>query len=111
MKKQLFLFLVLSALTLSGCTPSGSGFEKLDEWTNIWKEAQKTYFGYPVNEYSNTVFFKRPSAQTVYTYNLALGYDDHFGGELAHVVVMQHVTKEKIDGFIRALQEENKSNN
>ena len=52
MKKQLFLILVLSALTLSGCTPSGSGFEKLDEWTNIWKEAQKTYFGYPVNEHS-----------------------------------------------------------
>ena len=52
MKKQLFLILVLSALTLSGCTPSGSGFEKLDQWTQTWKEAQKTYFGYQVNEHS-----------------------------------------------------------
>lgn len=56
------------------------------------------------NEYSNTVFFKRPSKDICDTYNLALGYDDHFGGELAHVVVMQHVTKDKIDRFIQALK-------
>jgi len=35
---------------------------------------------------------------------LALGYDERFGGELAHVVVMQHVTKEKIDRFVQALK-------
>lgn len=56
------------------------------------------------NEYSNTVFFKRPSNDICDTYNLALGYDDHFGGELAHVVVMQHVTKDKIDRFIQDLK-------
>ena len=55
------------------------------------------------NEYSNTVFFKRPSPEICSKYNLALGYDKSFGGELAHVVVMQHVTKEKIDGFIQEL--------
>jgi hypothetical protein len=32
--------------------------------------------------------------------------DDRFGGDLAHVVVMQHVTKEKIDMFIADLIEE-----
>ena len=53
-----------------------------------------------VNKYSNTVFFKRPSAEIVKKYTLAQGYDDYFGGKLAHVVVMQHVTKEKIDQFI-----------
>ena len=58
------------------------------------------------NEYSNTVFFKRPSPEICSKYNLALGYDKSFGGELAHVVVMQHVTKEKIDGFIRELKGE-----
>ena len=57
-----------------------------------------------VNPYSNTVFFRRPSTEIVRKYNLALGYDEHFGGELAHIVVMQHVTKEKIDLFIRDLQ-------
>ncbi|MBQ6984404.1 MAG: aminotransferase class V-fold PLP-dependent enzyme [Paludibacteraceae bacterium] len=56
------------------------------------------------NEYSNTVFFKRPSPEICSKYNLALGYDESFGGELAHVVVMQHVTMEKIDGFIRELK-------
>ena len=62
--------------------------------------------GWPawVNEYSNTVFFRRPSADIVNLYKLALGYDDNFGGELAHIVVMQHVTKDKIDAFIKALK-------
>ena len=58
------------------------------------------------NEFSNTVFFKRPTPEICRKYNLALGYDDQFGGELAHVVVMQHVTKAKIDGFIKALEQE-----
>ncbi len=64
--------------------------------------------GWPawVNEYSNTVFFKRPSADIVNTYNLAQGYDERFGGNLAHIVVMQQVTKEKIDVLINALKKE-----
>ena len=57
-----------------------------------------------VNDYSNTVFFKRPSPEIVKKYTLAQGYDENFGGELAHVVVMQHVTKEKIDEFIAELK-------
>ena len=62
--------------------------------------------GWPcwANTYSNTIFFRRPSKDIVQRYNLAQGYDERFGGELAHVVVMQHVTKEKIDGFIQELQ-------
>ena len=62
--------------------------------------------GWPcwVNSYSNTVFFKRPSPSIVQKYNLAQGYDERFGGELAHIVVMQHVTKEKIDIFINDLK-------
>lgn len=64
--------------------------------------------GWPawVNEYSNTVFFKRPSADIINTYNLAQGYDERFGGNLAHIVVMQQVTKEKIDVLINALKKE-----
>lgn len=64
--------------------------------------------GWPawVNKCSNTVFFRRPPADIVRTYNLAQGYDENFGGELAHVVVMQHVTKEKIDKFVKALKSE-----
>lgn len=67
-----------------------------------------TEIGWPnwVNEYSNTVIFKRPSEELIYKYTLAKGYDENFGGDLAHVVVMQHVTKEKIDGFIEELKGE-----
>lgn len=57
-----------------------------------------------MNTYSNTVFFKRPSADIVRKYNLAQGHDDRFGGNLAHIVVMQHVTKEKIDAIISELK-------
>ena len=56
-----------------------------------------------VNRYSNTIFLKRPSKEIVDKYTLANSYDDAFGGELSHIVVMQHVTKEAIDCFIRDL--------
>lgn len=51
---------------------------------------------YPVwrNKYSNTVYFKRPSEEIINKWQLAK-LDD-----IAHIVVMQHVTKEKIDKFI-----------
>ena len=64
--------------------------------------------GWPcwLNEYSNTVFFKRPSQDIVKKYQLAQGHDDRFGGDLSHIVVMQHVSKKKIDGFIADLKKE-----
>lgn len=69
-------------------------------------QRELTKIGWPCwrNEYSNTVFFRRPSKEICHKYNLALGYDTSFGGELAHVVVMQHVTKDKIDAFIKELK-------
>ena len=69
--------------------------------------------GWPawVNEYSNTVFFRRPSPEIIRKYTLAQGYDERFGGELAHVVVMQHVSQEKIDMFIADLVESIKEKN
>lgn len=69
-------------------------------------DKELTRIGWPhwVNTYSNTVFFKRPPQEIIDKYILAGGYDDRFGGELSHVVVMQQVTKEAIDGFISDLQ-------
>lgn len=88
------------------------GYDKWSEQANgmidctAYLQQELTHIGWPCwrNEYSNTVFFKRPSPEVCRKYNLALGYDEHFGGELAHVVVMQHVTKAKIDGFIKELK-------
>ena len=90
------------------------GYDKWSEQANAmmdcteYLQQELTRIGWPCwrNEYSNTVFFKRPSPEVYSKYNLALGYDEHFGGELAQVVVMQHVTKAKIDGFVQALQNE-----
>ncbi len=71
----------------------------------LYQELQR--IGWPCwnNEYSNTVFFKRPVAELCNKYNLACRVDERFGGDLAHVVVMQHVKKDIIDQFIKDLQE------
>lgn len=53
---------------------------------------------------SNTVYFKRPSKMIVDKYDLAPDHDDRLGGDLAHIVVMQHVTKDRIDKFIEDLK-------
>jgi len=80
--------------------------QMMENTAYLKKQLEK--IGWPcwVNKYSNTVFFKRPSPEIVSKYNLAQGYDERFGGELAHIVVMQHVTKQKIDGFIKELKDE-----
>lgn len=69
-------------------------------------ELEKIGWPHWVNDYSNTVFFTRPSQAIIDKYILAGGYDERFGGNLNHVVVMQQVTKEAIDGFIADLKKE-----
>lgn len=61
--------------------------------------------GYPAwhMPYSNTVFFKRPDESILNKYMLANGNLPNYGGELSHIVVMQHVKKEIIDEFIADL--------
>lgn len=64
--------------------------------------------GYPAwhMPYSNTVFFKRPPEWMRQKYSLANGFLPEYGGELSHIVVMQHVKKNIIDEFIADLQKE-----
>ena len=54
-------------------------------------------------EQSNTVFFQRPGDEIMKKYYLAPDYDERFGGDLAHIVVMQSVTREVIDSVIADL--------
>lgn len=54
--------------------------------------------------YSNTVFFRRPPEWICAKYCLANGNLPEYGGELSHIVVMQHVKKNIIDEFIEDLQ-------
>ena len=113
-------------------TCSRSGLSSLKFW---WKIKRNTYssfktqaetiisdalylkqkldkIGYPawINPNSNTVFFKRPSNDIVKKWTLALSEDIKLGGELAHAVVMQHVTRGILDSFIEDLSKEWDSN-
>lgn len=56
---------------------------------------------------SNTIFFKAPEFDIMKKYYLARDFDDRYGGELAHIVVMQSVTKEIIDEFISDISKQN----
>jgi len=51
-------------------------------------------------EYSNTVYFRRPSEAVMKKYGLAPEFDKRLGGNLAHIVVMQHVSRDAIDKIV-----------
>jgi len=55
-----------------------------------------------LNALSNTVFFTRPPEELVHKYNLSLEEDATLGN-LAHIVVMPHVTREVLDRFLEDL--------
>lgn len=59
-------------------------------------------------EYSNTVYFKRPSKAIMNKYGLAPEFDSRLGGELAHIVVMQNVGREAIDGIVSEIKSQTK---
>ena len=62
--------------------------------------------GYPAwqDDHSNTVFFKRPSDAIMEKYGLAPDFDERLGGNLAHIIVMQHLTRGIIDEFIKDIK-------
>lgn len=76
--------------------------------STAYLDEKLTEIGWPhwVNDYSNTVFFKRPSQEIIDKYLLAGGYDERFGGDLSHIVVMQQVNKDAIDMFVADLKNE-----
>ena len=49
---------------------------------------------------SNTVYFRRPSKRIIEKYNLASDYDERLGGELSHIVVMQHASRANLKELI-----------
>lgn len=58
------------------------------------------------DDYSNTVYFRRPGEKIMEKYTLAPEYDERLGGKMAHIIVMQHTTREFIDEFIKDLKAE-----
>lgn len=68
-------------------------------------ELQKLGIKSWLNEYSNTVFFERPSQAVMEHYGLAP--DEHpEQGKLAHVLIMQHVSRELLDTFIADMKKD-----
>ncbi len=74
----------------------------------VWLKAQLDELGWPawLEPMSNTVYFKCPSDAILQKYDLAPDYDDRLGGKLAHIVVMQHATEERLQNFIDDLSAE-----
>ncbi len=58
------------------------------------------------NDFSNTVYFKRPSQWVMDKWDLAPDFDKRLGGNLAHDIVMQHEGKEVIDRFIEDIKKD-----
>lgn len=55
-------------------------------------------------EYSNTVYFLRPGKSVMEKYGLAPEFDSRLGGDLAHVVVMQNVSREAMDEIVNDIK-------
>lgn len=71
-----------------------------------WFKAELDKIHWPawLGDMSNTVYFKRPSKEIMSKYDLAPDHDDRLGGDLAHIVVMQHVTKDRLQAVIDDLK-------
>ncbi|MBE7004530.1 MAG: pyridoxal-dependent decarboxylase [Ruminococcaceae bacterium] len=71
-----------------------------------WLKAELDKLGWPawLEPMSNTVYFKRPPAEIAGKYGLAPDHDDRLGGDLSHIVVMQHVTKDRLQVFLDELK-------
>ncbi len=58
------------------------------------------------DDHSNTVYFQRPSPAIMQKYMLAPDHDDRLGGDLAHIIVMQHLTRATIDQIVADVKAE-----
>lgn len=84
------------------------GVEGFSEQANMmldnaaWLKTQLDEMGWPawLEPLSNTVYFKCPPEAIIRKYDLAPDHDDRLGGDLAHIVVMQHATKERLQNFL-----------
>ena len=68
----------------------------------VWLKNELDKLNWPawIEPMSNTVYFKTPSKAVVDKYHLAPEYDERLGGEISHIVVMQHVTKKQLQNFL-----------
>ncbi len=72
----------------------------------LWLKKEMDALSWPawLEPMSNTVYFKRPSESLVRKYTLAPDYDERLGGDLSHIVVLQHATEERLQTFLDDLK-------
>ena len=92
------LWWIIKHTGIEGFTEQADGMLERAQWLKDELDGM----GWPawLEPMSNTVYFKRPPEDIVYKYNLAADRDERLGGDLSHVVVMQHVTTERLQGFL-----------
>ncbi len=68
----------------------------------VWLKSELDKLNWPawLEPMSNTIYFKRPPKSITDKYHLAPEYDERLGGELSHIVVMQHTTKKRLQNFL-----------
>ena len=92
---------IIHRVGIDGFTEQANGMLERATW--LKEELDKLGWQAWLEPMSNTVYFKRPSEEITTKYMLAPDYDERLGGDLSHIVVMQHVTKEKLQEFINDL--------
>lgn len=86
---------------IEGFTEQANGMLERAQW--LKGELDKIGWQAWQEPMSNTIYFKRPPEAIMKKYDLAPDYDDRLGGDLAHIIVMQHVTKERMQNFLNDL--------
>ena len=89
---------IIQHVGIEGFTEQASGMLERAAW--LKGELDKLGWTAWLEPMSNTVYFKRPPAEITEKYMLAPDYDERLGGELSHIVVMQHVTEERLQEFL-----------
>ena len=89
---------IIHRIGIDGFTEQASGMLERAAW--LKSELDKLGWQAWLEPMSNTVYFARPPVELTEKYMLADDYDDRLGGDLSHIVVMQHVTEERLQAFL-----------
>ena len=89
---------IIQHVGIEGFTEQANGMLKRAAW--LKGELDKLGWEAWLEPMSNTVYFKQPSEEITEKYMLASAYDEKLDRNLSHIVVMQHVTEEQLQGFL-----------
>lgn len=89
---------IIQHVGMDGFTEQATGMLERAAW--LKGELDKLGWKAWLEPMSNTVYFERPPVEITEKYMLAPDYDDRLGGDLSHIVVMQHVTEEILQEFL-----------